>query len=149
MARGLVAARLAGTVILLSAVGSGPSKRTRALVGVKCGQSAGASILTWTGVTGIGHSSLTQGVLEAQGTLASKGRSLAWIPGWSQDTGSSILANLFSRVTMVSILAVLSSVIRRTFAISFSSEVDFTLRSIFARVWRTALEAFRRPNQQS
>ena len=113
MTRGVIAARLAGTVILLRAVGSCPTKRTRALVGVKSGQSAGSSILAWTGVTGIGHTCLTKWVLEAQGTLTSEGWSLARISRWSQDAGSSILANLFFSVTVVSELAILSCVIRR------------------------------------
>ena len=113
MASGLVAARLAGTVVLLGAVRSCPSQRTCALVGVEGGQCAGPTILTWTGVTGIGHTSLTQGILKAQGTLTSEGRSLTRIPRWSQDAGSSILANLFSGITMISKLAILSSVIRR------------------------------------
>ena len=112
MTRCLVTTRLVCTVILLSAVSSSPAQRTRALVGVKGGQCAGATILTGTGVTGIGHTCLAQRVLKAQGTLASEGRCLAGISGWGQDTGSSILANLFSSVTMVSKLAVFSSVVR-------------------------------------
>lgn len=133
-------------MVLLRAVLASPAQGTGAVEGLQGGEVAGPSIAARVRVAHIIHWGLAQGVGEAQGTGAGEGGDLALV--LVHHTATAILTDLLPSAAGVEVLAVLSYVLRGTFAIRLFSPISLACSSVFARVRAAALKSFSRPKQQ-